>query len=314
MQVDIFIVDTGSGRSFSIVRTHRAVGKDVFGDSSGMSSNVLAFVGSIHIAVVAGTVVALGLFELGCAETVGLLTGHENGRIALFRISTLPSASTTGTPSPGGHVGHLVWTSVLHREPVTSIALGIGASRTVTTPCHARPSWIVAWTAAADHRIGRIDIKMTDEPGTLDNDAAECTESASTTGRNSGPWAHPSSPAVAVTCSTYRTLHPGRAALAVRYDGRLLASMGWDAVVRLYDARADDHVSKTGRDALAKLRELGALALQSHGATDHNSTALAFACVANGSSTEDSPGRGLLAAGGKDGRVCLWDVYPPQHD
>lgn len=127
-----------------------------------------------------------------------------------------------------------------------------------------------------------------------------------------------STSSVEVTCTVHKTLHPGSATIAARSDGKVLATAGWDGRIRLYDARSDKG-----------LRELGALEVRSGKAEGDQGDgqtsgvgAVAFAPLSSSSGTgkvsgEDSDeeesieGRAFLAAAGKDGRVVIWEVYPP---
>ena len=94
--------------------------------------------------------------------------------------------------------------------------------------------------------------------------------------------------------------------VAVRQDGRLAATAGWDGTVRIFDLRK-------------QLRLLAALTYHRDGVH-----AVAFATPAP--TTAPAPGVGggarpfggatdsdpwLLASGGTDGRIALWRLYPP---
>lgn len=101
-----------------------------------------------------------------------------------------------------------------------------------------------------------------------------------------------------------QTRHAGQQALAVRSDGRLFATAGWDGRVRVYAARG------MGELAVLKWHREGCYAA-------------AFAEVLDdGEEGEGAKGMTVaqqrvarvrathwLAAGSKDGKVSLWDVY-----
>jgi WD40 repeat protein len=112
---------------------------------------------------------------------------------------------------------------------------------------------------------------------------------------------------------TLQTKHAGQQSLVVRADGKIFATAGWDGRVRVY--------------ATAKgMRELAVLKWHKEGCY-----AAAFADVLDGGGTvTDGDGKGesvgkvlsvsqqrlarskathWLAAGSKDGRVSLWDIY-----
>ncbi len=94
--------------------------------------------------------------------------------------------------------------------------------------------------------------------------------------------------------------------VAVRQDGRLAATAGWDGTVRIFDLRK-------------QLRLLAALTYHRDGV---HSVAFATAPPASaaqaltasrakpfGGTTAADPW--LLASGGADGRIALWRLYPP---
>jgi WD40 repeat protein len=109
-----------------------------------------------------------------------------------------------------------------------------------------------------------------------------------------------------------QTKHAGQQSLVVRADGKIFATAGWDGRVRVYAAKG--------------MKELAVLKWHKEGCY-----AAAFAEVLDGGAVDvddskDSTGRGQaltvsqqrlarskathwLAAGSKDGRVSLWDIY-----
>ncbi|KAM0755087.1 WD40 repeat-like protein [Meredithblackwellia eburnea MCA 4105] len=128
-----------------------------------------------------------------------------------------------------------------------------------------------AWSVAADHFICRYTLFSADEKG---------------------------SHLVAL-----ETVAPGRSIIEIREDEKIIAVAGWDGEVRVYSAR-------TG----APLAVLSYHRMSLH--------ALAFAPVlghqgilvedeSDSEDDEDEKPRAWLAAGGKDTRITLWEVYPP---
>eukprot|EP00753_Platysulcus_tardus_P007263 PLAT15005.1.p1 GENE.PLAT15005.1~~PLAT15005.1.p1 ORF type:complete len:351 (-),score=91.77 PLAT15005.1:60-1088(-) len=83
----------------------------------------------------------------------------------------------------------------------------------------------------------------------------------------------------------------GVAALAVRSDGRIAASGGWDHRVRVWSW--SKRSSKGGRKARKEVKPLAVLRY-------HSDSVYAVAFQADSH---------LLASAGKDGRVALWDIY-----
>ena len=115
------------------------------------------------------------------------------------------------------------------------------------------------------------------------------------------------------------TKHAGQQGLSMRSDGKIFATAGWDARVRVYSARA--------------MREIAVLKWHNQGCY-----AISFATIDPGKAHDgmrtESAGRELvpgrqrsaldaiknqrnakaqnthwLAAGGKDGKISLWDIY-----
>lgn len=101
-----------------------------------------------------------------------------------------------------------------------------------------------------------------------------------------------------------QTRHAGQQALAVRSDGRVFATAGWDGRVRVYAARG------MGELAVLKWHREGCYAaafaemLDEEGGEDGGKAlTVAQQRVARVRATH------WLAAGSKDGKVSLWDVY-----
>nr|XP_020661126.1 guanine nucleotide-binding protein subunit beta-like protein 1 [Pogona vitticeps] len=82
---------------------------------------------------------------------------------------------------------------------------------------------------------------------------------------------------------TYQLTNPGIAEVALRQDGKILATAGWDHRVRLFGWK--------------KLKPLAVL--DYHGASVH--------CVAF--SDHCQPSERLMAAGSKDHRISVWSIY-----
>ncbi len=115
------------------------------------------------------------------------------------------------------------------------------------------------------------------------------------------------------------TKHAGQQGLTVRSDGRLFATAGWDARIRVYSARTMNEL------AVLKWHKEGCYAVafaQIHpnhtSEVDMNvSTASTVVSIATGSAlgairqqrSAKAQSTHWLAAGGKDGKISLWDIY-----
>lgn len=106
---------------------------------------------------------------------------------------------------------------------------------------------------------------------------------------------------------TNQTKHSGQQSLRIRNDGKIFATAGWDARVRVYGCKS--------------LREVAVLKWHQEGCF-----AVAFATVdvADGGKEEDGSGKLVsvkeqrvkraekahwIAVGSKDGKVSLWEIY-----
>lgn len=117
----------------------------------------------------------------------------------------------------------------------------------------------------------------------------------------------------------FETPAPGRAAIDIRDDGKLVGVAGWDGeYVPSFSPLA-------GSDELRRARLYSAksgapLAVLSY----HRSSlhALAFGPLLSegeggleeDSDEEEEEGRAWMATGGKDERISLWEVYPPSRE
>lgn len=130
---------------------------------------------------------------------------------------------------------------------------------------------------------------------------------------------HPLSPAVGDEPAIHKTKHAGQQSLCVRDDGRIFATAGWDGRVRVYSARSTKEL------AVLKWHKEGVYAV-AFAATDYTQQQqrqqqpvmdgeIGVAIMAKRTLTvaEQRVARTQsthwLAAGSKDGKVSLWDIY-----
>jgi len=117
-----------------------------------------------------------------------------------------------------------------------------------------------------------------------------------------------------------QTRHAGQQGLRLRSDGRIFATAGWDGRIRVYSAKSMKELAvlkwhKDGCYAVA-FAAIDVVGVQNM--SDSTSSASSSVVVAKISSaiqtvgqTRDAKARNThwLAAGAKDGKVSLWDIY-----
>ncbi|GAA5910232.1 hypothetical protein JCM6882_001781 [Rhodosporidiobolus microsporus] len=246
------------------------------------------------------------------SQALHLLIAYESGHLVLFRF-TSPSAlkftrSESGLfdePVQGrmveeGEGWEVVWKEKGHRDAVMSLSVD--------------PSHRFAYTVGADHFVCKYRIfDLNEEEAALPRMMVEETTS------------------------------PGKAAIAVRGDGKLVAAGGWDGECRLYSARSlsplavlSHHRSSLQAVAFSPILPSPSSSSSSSPSQpslpaappflpveedsdisseddDREGVATSAGAGRNGSSAGRRKGRGKvwLAAAGQEGKISLWEVYPP---
>lgn len=257
---------------------------------------------------------AMSLALLNLKGSLTLIAAFENGYASVQRLQ--PSGEWIMT-----------YRSQAHTQPVLSLDI--------------HPSHEFFLTSSADATIAKHPIPTSQQEGIPDFDPdnriiEEIDENELTTSgpsllsaqlKGSGSGSHPKGPQITLKAwehpiKTINTKHAGQQSLGIRSDGRIFATAGWDSNVRVYSCKT--------------LKELAVL--QHHKVGCY---AVAFAEVGSASSSESPQqstemedqgrsslttlaGRGMsvkerriyqaksghwIAAGAKDGRVSLWDIY-----
>ncbi|GAA6033187.1 hypothetical protein JCM8097_002986 [Rhodosporidiobolus ruineniae] len=269
-----------------------------------------------------GSVMALKLFSLpsspsavsvspsSAAEAkthLHLLAAYESGAVSLFRFS--PTRNFEGGP---GRVGEgerarpvsgkmveegegweVVWTEKGHRDAVMSLALS--------------PDKRFAYSVAADHFLCKYRVfDLNAEEAALPRMLVETTTS------------------------------PGKSGIAVRGgDGKLVATAGWDGEIRLHAAKTLEPLAALTlhRQSLQAVAFAAVPSPSSPSSTSSSASSSAerplFPSLTEGdtpssdSDSDDDQAAGLggkagtararawLAAGGQEGKISLWEVYPP---
>jgi WD40 repeat protein len=115
------------------------------------------------------------------------------------------------------------------------------------------------------------------------------------------------------------TKHAGQQGLRMRSDGKIFATAGWDARIRVYSAKAmrELAVLKWHKDGCYAVAFASVNLEKDHSSTPAISTGSDVVPIHQGSALdaikEQRSARAQnthwLAAGGKDGKISLWDIY-----
>ena len=131
----------------------------------------------------------------------------------------------------------------------------------------------------------------------------------------------PSLPSIQAPFKVNNTKHAGQQSLSVRSDGRLLATGGWDARVRIYSAKTLKEVSvlkwhKEGVYAVAFGKILNAADLERNAqdvpGQDTNTEVIrreTGLSKLQRQREEKMQVKHWIAAGAKDGKISLWEVF-----
>lgn len=119
-----------------------------------------------------------------------------------------------------------------------------------------------------------------------------------------------------------QTKHAGQQGLRIRSDGRIFVTAGWDARIRVYSMKTLKELAvlrwhKAGCFATA-LAQIGAETLAEAepdlGSTAHADDAETLSVIKPNKSVQQKRAEKAqtahwLAAGSKDGKISLWDIY-----
>ncbi|EXJ94275.1 hypothetical protein A1O1_02668 [Capronia coronata CBS 617.96] len=220
-----------------------------------------------------GMVMAVSLFhDHDDPSTLVLVSGYEDGRVMVH------------SHSGGLRVGEGQWQTVMtskpHSQPVLSIAI--------------LPSRQYFLSSGADAVITKVAL--------------------TTANTESEPQSQ----------KAVNTKHAGQQGLSVRSDGKIFATAGWDARIRVYSCKTMKELAvlkwhKVGCYATAFADILSNETTNSlskrFGPTEPASSSLEVASSVNALDVikqqreEKARMTHWLAAGGKDGKISLWDIY-----
>lgn len=251
-------------------------------------------------------VMSLSMFWLqGCLT---LISAYESG---LTMVARLGKSETW----------HILYRSQAHSQPVLSLDVNPQADFFLTSSADAIIAKHPIPITASPFQVPGVPKHMDDEESP---DAGVSAVSA-TLARESRPGesSAEAEPVIETTpLKTINTKHSGQQSLRIRSDGKIFATAGWDSKVRVYSTKTMSEL------AVLKWHEIGCYAV-------------AFATIADEKASDptksdeeinQTPRNGTvvprlgqlsvkdrrikmakeahwLAAGSKDGKISLWDIY-----
>ena len=116
-----------------------------------------------------------------------------------------------------------------------------------------------------------------------------------------------------VESSAVQTKHAGQQGLTIRSDEKLFATAGWDGRARVYSSKSMNELAvlkwhKEGCYAIA-FAELSASRESNDDDTEAGNSVIKRNLTVSEQRTEKAKTTHWLAAGSKDGKVSLWDIY-----
>lgn len=257
---------------------------------------------------------AMSLALLNLKGCLTLVAAFENGYASVLRLQ--PSGEWIMT-----------YRSQAHTQPILSLDI--------------HPSYEFFLTSSADAIIAKHPIPSSQQEGIpdfdpenriieeIDDHAPMPTSGSLLSDHFKGSGAKTTSKAAQATLKewehpikTINTKHAGQQSLSIRSDGRIFATAGWDANVRIYS-------SKTLKElAVLQHHKVGCYAVafaEVSPASPNDPSTSSCQLDVGGTDSLTTLGKGdmsvkerrihqaktghWIAAGAKDGRVSLWDIY-----
>ncbi|TRX88856.1 hypothetical protein FHL15_010199 [Xylaria flabelliformis] len=267
-----------------------------------------------------GMVMALSLFWR--RESLILLTGYENGLAIVARRRH-------------GGAWDILYKYQAHSQPILSLDFAPDKECFLTSAADA---------IIAKHPIPDANSSTPPVPGFKRTEESETMRDSntSTSGSETQPRGLPKndSAVAAEPLKIINTKHSGQQGLQIRSDGRIFATAGWDSKVRVYSAKTmtelavlkwhdvgcyaaafsvldvgQKHVFDNSQDKPGKSQtEEQTTALNNAIVTRYKETAMATTSKPGELSVKDrrikmAKEAHWLAAGSKDGKISLWDIY-----
>ncbi|KAI4646910.1 hypothetical protein J4E93_005134 [Alternaria ventricosa] len=257
-----------------------------------------------------GMVMAVKFVRNRATQRLLLLAGYEGGITAAFKLAE-------EHPDTSVETAQLVYLSQPHSQPILSL--------------DASPEGDFYYTSSADAIIAKHQIpELPSIPGKEDHDPDVSSglftkqtvqESSSRTSKPSGlssllssatplPKFKPAPPAQKVVAlqqpfKVIDTKHAGQQSLRVRSDGRLLITGGWDSRIRIYSTKTLKEV------AVLKWHKEGVYSTAFGEILSQDEIGCGDGAInkRQRDREEQSKLKHWVAAGAKDGKVSLWEVF-----
>ncbi|KAF4982064.1 hypothetical protein FZEAL_2251 [Fusarium zealandicum] len=266
-----------------------------------------------------GMAMCLALLHHGDALT--LIAAFENGYATVQRLE--PDSQWTTTYHSQAHSQPVLSLSVYDDFFITSSADSIVAKHPIPTDLF----FPLRDPEPPESTARVVEITDEDEQEAVRSSLSAALNSSSSQGASAGPrrgvaWKDP--------LKTINTKHSGQQSLAIRSDGRIFATAGWDSKVRVYSAKTMKEL------AVLKWHQVGCYAVafaniaasdqaqeEGHPSTQDSETAESHGHIIS-KRTGPLIGTTLsvkdqriatarkthwVAAGAKDGKISLWDIY-----
>lgn len=226
---------------------------------------------------------AISLFHLD--DNLHLIAAYENGAAAVLRANLEAGEWVT------------LYKHQAHSQPILSVDI---------SPCR---SYFI--TSSADAIIAKHPIPRKPQDGAED------------VGGDEPPNKHP----ISNPLKSVNTKHAGQQSLRIRSDGAIFATGGWDSKVRVYSAKSLKEVAvlkwhKSGCFSVAfasvdppssagKKKEIEAASepVEGSSAVVKTQTGVPAYYDVKHRRIQHAKAAHWIAAGSKDGKVSLWDIY-----
>lgn len=273
---------------------------------------------------------AMALALAWVADVLTLMVGYENG---LAVAAQLGNDGTWAT----------IYRSQCHKQPILSLDVAPDLEYFLTSSADAviakhplllQPQTVAGLIGhAAETRASVVESGDTDTTLNKDTEQQQCENdkprSSLSAALESHKPASPSKPAMVPQLQTQplkvvNTKHSGQQGLSIRSDGRIFATAGWDSKVRAYSAKTMREV------AVLKWHPVGCFTVAFSDLTasrlaDNNSTQAEhdvnepplgtnlvprmLEMTVKDRRVRQAKNAHWLAAGSKDGKVSLWDIF-----